>query len=300
MSKPFEKIFVEITNFCGLDCSFCTPLKETKATMPLTLFKRIAQEISPLTKICALHLLGDPLTLNDLNAYLNAANPLKLEITTSGFFLKSTNISLLLNAPNIHQINISLTSALYQTKPIAIDSYLTPILELCKHHQNTQSEKFINLRLWNLNLDLSAPTRNAVFYKKLKNFFNLTAISPIKTRLAYKIHLLGAPFFEWVDLENLQNASKTQNGFCYGASKQLGILCDGRVVPCCFDTKGAITLGNLNTQSLLEILHSTRTQNLIQGFQNNLRIEEFCQACKYPSFLKFQKNIRKLHKELLN
>ncbi|TLD83210.1 radical SAM/SPASM domain-containing protein [Helicobacter sp. MIT 11-5569] len=286
MSKQFEKVFVEITNFCGLHCSFCTPKKDTKATMPLALFKKIAQEISPVTKLCALHILGDPLTLNNLNAYLDLAKHLKLEITTSGFFLDSKAISLLLNTQNIQQINLSLTSALYQNKPIAINSYLEPILELCEQHKHLQSEKFINLRLWNLNLDLSAPKENVILYQKIQDFFNLKTISPKKTRLAYKIHLLGAHFFEWVDLENLKNTTKTLNGFCYGASKQLGILCNGSVVPCCFDTKGTITLGNLNTQSLSEILHSKRTQNLIQGFQQNIRIEEFCQACKYPEYLK--------------
>lgn len=281
--KKFEKIFIEITNFCGLDCSFCTPKKEAKVTMPLKLFSKIAQEISPYTKLCALHILGDPLSINPLKDYLDSAQDLNLDITTSGFFLNTHNITLLLTHKNIHQINISLTSALYQRQPVALESYLQKILELCQKHQAMQSEKFINLRLWNLKPNLTAPQRNTRIYEALQKHFNLSSISPLKTRLAYKTHLVGAPFFDWVDTNNPEKQTK---GFCYGANKQLGILCDGRVVPCCFDTQGAITLGNLQKQSFINILNSKRRIDLVNHFNNNKRIESFCQACKYPEYLR--------------
>ncbi|MCI5969094.1 SPASM domain-containing protein [Helicobacter sp.] len=281
--KQFEKIFIEITNFCGLDCSFCTPQKEAKATMPLELFSKITQEISPHTKLCALHILGDPLSINSLKDYLDSAQNLKLEITTSGFFFNAKNTILLLEHKNIHQINISLTSALYQKQPIALESYLQKVLDFCQEHQRIQSEKFINLRLWNLKPNLKTPKCNTRIYEALQKHFKLPSLSPLKMRLAYKIHLIGAPFFEWADTNRTE---KQHTGFCYGASKQLGILCDGRIVPCCFDAKGEITLGNLKTQSFQEILNSKRRIDLINHFKNNKRIEEFCQACKYPEYLK--------------
>ena len=160
----FKKIFIEITNFCGLNCSFCTPMK-AKDTMSLNLFSKIIREIQPYTKLCALHILGDPLTLHNLKSYLDSAQDLRIEITTSGFYLTPQNTALLLNHPNIHQINFSLTSALYQKNKVNLDSYLTPILDFCATHQHLQSEKFINLRLWNLNATLSAPSKNTEIYR---------------------------------------------------------------------------------------------------------------------------------------
>ncbi|MDE5925961.1 MAG: SPASM domain-containing protein [Helicobacter sp.] len=274
----FNKIFIEITNFCGLNCSFCTPTK-AKDIMPLSLFSRIAKEIAPYTHFCALHILGDPLSVESLKEYLDIAEnfKLKIDLTTSGFYCNVENSNLLLHHPSIHQINISLTSALYQKESIALDSYLKAILELCTLHQKLKSEKFINLRLWNLNKDFSAPNKNTILYQRLKDFFHLDKIVPTKTRLAYKIHLVGAPFFEWVNPQK----TKISNGFCYGASKQLGILCNGVVVPCCFDTKGAIPLGNLSTQNLKEILQTPRIESLIQGFKEGKRIESLCQSCSY-------------------
>lgn len=279
----FEKIFVEITNFCGLNCTFCTPLKESKRVMPLNLFGKIAQEISPHTKLCALHILGDPLSVESLKDYLDIAEnfQLKIDLTTSGFYCNEENSNLLLHHSSIHQINLSLTSALYQNRPVALDSYLAPIFNLCSKHQQLKSEKFINLRLWNLNQDLSAPSKNATLYQHLEKFFNLDSIIPTKMRLAYKIHLIGAPFFEWANSQKSQENPREKHGFCYGASKQLGILCNGIVVPCCFDTQGSIPLGNLSTQSLKEILHTPRIKSIIQGFKEGKRVESLCQSCSY-------------------
>lgn len=273
----FEKIFIEITNFCGLHCTFCTPQKDSKAQMSLELFSKITNAITPYTKLCALHILGDPLTLPNLNKYLNIAKHLKLDITTSGFFTKPLHT--LLEYPNIHQINISLTSALYQKNPISIQQYLQPILEFCALHKIQKSEVFINLRLWNLDNAFNAPPCNLELYKILESFFSCK-ITTQKTKLSYKIHLIQAPFFSWADAKN----PKTTEGFCYGGSKQLGILHNGIVVPCCFDAKGIVALGDLNTQSFKEILQSKRLIHLIEGFKNNKRVESFCQSCVYPSY----------------
>ena len=280
--KPFQKIFIEITNFCGLSCSFCTPNK-AKDSMDLKNFEKICSEIAPFTHLCALHILGDPLTLDNLESYLKIATTyqLKIDITTSGFYLNNKKINLLLQNSCVHQINISLTSSLYQKKQINLKSYLSSILALLFKHQAIKSEKFINLRLWNLKKDFTPPLKNSPIYQVLYNFFQ-TPITTPKTRLAYKIHLLEQPFFEWVSLES---QTISQNGFCYGGSKQLGILCNGDVVPCCFDTKGVINFGNLFQDSMPKILENPHLKKLVEGFKNGVRIEELCQHCSYPDYL---------------
>lgn len=280
--KPFQKIFIEITNFCGLSCSFCTPQK-AKDSMNLEDFNRICTEISPFTHLCALHILGDPLTLDDLNSYLKIAESynLKIDITTSGFYCSDAKTNLLLKSPCIHQINISLTSMLYQKRQVALESYLKPIFTLLSQHQQSKSEKFINLRLWNLTKDFTPPPQNTAIYKALEEFFK-TPITTPKTRLAYKIHLLEQPFFKWASLDSKPLAQK---GFCYGGSKQLGILCNGDVVPCCFDTKGVIKLGNLFKDSMPIILESPRLKRLVAGFKDGVILENLCQHCSHPSYL---------------
>ncbi|MBC7740984.1 MAG: SPASM domain-containing protein, partial [Bdellovibrionaceae bacterium] len=58
-------------------------------------------------------------------------------------------------------------------------------------------------------------------------------------------------------------------------------LVDGTVVPCCLDKEGNIPLGQIQEQSLLDILASERAQNILKGFKQKKLIENLCQRCQY-------------------
>ncbi|MBR4944951.1 MAG: SPASM domain-containing protein, partial [Peptococcaceae bacterium] len=73
----------------------------------------------------------------------------------------------------------------------------------------------------------------------------------------------------------------SSNVFCYGLRDQLGVLCDGTVVPCCLDHDGDLALGNLFQQTLDEILQSPRAQAIYQGFSNRQAVEPLCRRCGY-------------------
>lgn len=288
----FNKIFIEVTNACGLSCSFCTPQKLPKNIINTENFSTICQKITSHTHLCALHILGDPLTLDNLLDYLNiaTAHNIKLDITTSGFYLNPTNITLLLKHPSIHQINISLTSVLYQKNYQNLKQYLENVFLLCSKHQILKSQKFINLRLWNLDKNFNPPSINQPIYQLLTQYFN-TPLKIPKTRLSYKIHLIQQPFFEW---PNIDSTNSYTQGFCYGGSKQLGILNNGDIVPCCFDTKGEIKLGNIFKQSLEEIYNTQRYKMLLKNFQKGVLAEELCKHCSYPLYLSNARNVESL------
>ena len=69
--------------------------------------------------------------------------------------------------------------------------------------------------------------------------------------------------------------------FCYGLRDQIGILCDGTVVPCCLDHDGDLALGNLLETDLETILNSDRARTIYQGFQHRFAAEELCRKCGY-------------------
>nr|WP_306457831.1 SPASM domain-containing protein [Aliarcobacter cibarius] len=64
-------------------------------------------------------------------------------------------------------------------------------------------------------------------------------------------------------------------------SSHFGILANGTVVPCCLDLDANINLGNIHEFSIKEILESPKAKQMIQGFKNNILIEELCQKCEY-------------------
>jgi radical SAM protein with 4Fe4S-binding SPASM domain len=62
---------------------------------------------------------------------------------------------------------------------------------------------------------------------------------------------------------------------------QIGVLCDGSVVPCCLDADGVITLGNLFDGELDDILASPRAKAIYDGFSRRCAVEELCRRCGY-------------------
>ena len=68
--------------------------------------------------------------------------------------------------------------------------------------------------------------------------------------------------------------------FCKALHKQIGVLSDGSLVPCCMDHNGDIRLGNIFTQSLDEILNSPRAKAMVEGFRHHKATELLCRNCE--------------------
>jgi radical SAM protein with 4Fe4S-binding SPASM domain len=104
-------------------------------------------------------------------------------------------------------------------------------------------------------------------------------------RLASKILLHFDRYFEWPNLDN----TTLTHGYCQGLGKQIGILVDGRVVPCCLDSEGVMELGNLSETNLGKILSSKRAVAISDGFSQGICAEELCLKCRYKE--RFNKEV---------
>jgi radical SAM protein with 4Fe4S-binding SPASM domain len=69
--------------------------------------------------------------------------------------------------------------------------------------------------------------------------------------------------------------------FCHGLGDHFAILCDGRVVPCCLDAEGDMTLGNMFESDIRAILSGDRARRIGEGFKNKTATEELCRRCAY-------------------
>ena len=97
-------------------------------------------------------------------------------------------------------------------------------------------------------------------------------------RIADRVYLEYGDRFDWPDLTAADNGT---NCFCYGLRDQIGVLCDGTVVPCCLDHEGDIPLGNLFEEDLSDILQSNRAKSIYQGFSEGKATEQLCRRCGY-------------------
>ena len=286
----FYRVYIELTNICGLKCSFCPPKALPSHTMSLSFFEHVLNELTPYTKEVAYHMGGDPLTLSNLKAYLDITlkKHFKVMLTTSGYYLNKHDLHTLLH-PAIKQVNISLNSYNKNSMPLSFEAYMEPIVALCRLKLEKNRELFINLRLWNMDEEQSEKAFNETLFKYLEKTFNTpldaTKIykeKPRSIRLAEKVLLHFDTYFEWPSLAS----SHHSDGTCLGLSSHFGILSNGTIVPCCLDKDGVVELGSLQTDTLEHILNAPRTYAIIEGFKRHKAIETLCQKCEYKNRFK--------------
>jgi radical SAM protein with 4Fe4S-binding SPASM domain len=281
----FYRIYIELTNVCGLSCSFCPTKELPSKEMDLDFFESIIRQASVYTKEIACHVVGDPLTQSNLSDYLDIIHKYRLKalLTTSGYFLKKHSYETLFH-PCVKQINISLNSFNKNDTSLTFEQYIKPVLNLCRAKLDRQKELFINLRVWNLDEIMSERDFNETLFSKLSNEFNVTLNldtiyrdKPKSIRLENKILVHFDNYFEWPSLKNKNYG----DGTCQGIQSHIAILASGKVVPCCLDCDGIIELGDLHEESLEKILSNRRTVNMLEGFKEGKAVEELCQKCSY-------------------
>jgi len=253
--------------------------------MDLAFFESVIKEAKGFTREIACHVVGDPLTLPNLKAYLDIIDRynMKAMLTTSGYFMKKHTFETLFH-PAVKQINVSLNAFNKNDTSITFEQYMQPILNLCHEKVKQKKELFINLRMWNLDEAMSEAKFNQALFELLEKAFevrlDLKALDPKEKksiRLANKVLLHFDNYFEWPSLQNKNYG----HGTCQGLTSHIGILSNGDVVPCCLDHEAVMNLGNVKAQSLNEILDSKRASAMREGFKVGQCSEEMCLKCSY-------------------
>ena len=276
---------IEISNICNLQCSFCPAVVRTKKLMGLELFERVIQQVAPLTEQVAFHLMGDPLVHPELEQMIEicATYGVRIFFVTNGVLIKSRGHGLLLH-PAMRQVNFSLHSFHDNFPERDATAYLDSIFAFTDEALATRPDLYINYRLWNLHDVRGDRPENRSMMQAIEARYgaqvprDLDVRSRKSYRLKGRLYLHFDTEFKWpsTDLPIIGTQGK-----CYGLSTHFGILADGSVVPCCLDKEGAITLGNLKTQSIEEILRSERAQAMLDGFRRRALVESLCQRCNY-------------------
>ncbi|MCO4753376.1 MAG: radical SAM protein, partial [Bacteriovoracaceae bacterium] len=111
MNKMYKRAYIEITNVCNLNCSFCPIDQRQQDVMSLEDFTKIVTQAAPLAEQLCLHLMGEPLAhpkFKDIIAICSNHDS-RLQLTTNGLLLKR-HTDLILNSDIVRQVNISLQS----------------------------------------------------------------------------------------------------------------------------------------------------------------------------------------------
>lgn len=260
-----KKVYIEITNNCNLDCSFCIKNKRNKKFMSIEEFKIILDKVKPFTNYLYFHVLGEPMIHPKINEFIDLARKdFNINITTNGYLINR------LKTKNIRQINISIHSFDKKYK-ITPKEYLYNIFKVVDNLDNT----YISYRFWVNNTN----SRDLldIINKHYNTNFKLEELKK-DNKINNHIFINTYNEFIWPDLDNNYYS---EEGTCYALRDHIGILVDGTVVPCCLDSKGILNLGNIFNDDLEDILKSDRVVKMIDGFRCNKKVEELCKKCKF-------------------
>ncbi len=269
----FQRIYIEITNICNLNCSFCMKNSRISKQMTRLEFNHILDEISGQSNHVYLHVQGEPFLHPELILFMDDcfSKSFKVHLVTNGTLLKNMHTSFF-SHPALVQLSISLHSS--QMK-INDDNYIV----LKKLVDSVDLLKLtLFLRLWSSKEINLIELLNSLMYPQHVDF--------IGKRIKIKKNL-------YVDLDeqfiwpNLNQSFQSINGTCHAGTKMMAILSNGDVSPCCLDANGLLKVGNIYQESFKQILSRNKYLNIINGFKKRQCVETLCQSCTYR--LRFNK-----------
>ncbi len=311
-----NSVYIEITNVCNLNCSFCPSgkantndadhagEKRPREFMSSELFERCITEAATVAENVYFHVLGEPTLHPGFGLFLKKleTTPLKLNLTTNGTTIARTG-KLILSSQAVRQVNFS-THAYAELSAEEAKQNLQDVQDFCEYACAERPDLYINLRLWNVGNPQSVAWNKYLIYKVGETFHNSLETISLENfcsrhksfPVAGRIYLHQDSRFEWPDESSAASSStnsgpykgieeggdpKTVAGTCRALDTHVAILHDGRVVACCLDYSGKITLGHIQEQSLLEILDTPTARNLREGFEKHELRHPFCQSCSF-------------------
>lgn len=269
----YSRVYVEITNICNMNCSFCHGHSRMLGRMSAEEFSLVLDQLEGQTNYIYYHLMGEPLTHPELPLFLEMAarKGFRSVITTNGTLLPTRGAEII--AAGLHKVSISLHS-FEGSDEAAYQRYLDGVADFAD--TATKAGIIISFRLWNRGYDEG---RNNIAHNYLRS--RLEGVWEENTRgfrIRDKLYLEWGDRFDWPDKDAPVQGNEV---ICHGLRDQFGILCDGSVVPCCLDSEGIITLGNIFRQDIRDILSSPRATAMVKGFQCRTAAEGLCRRCGF-------------------
>ena len=270
----YSRVYVEITTICNRNCTFCPGTKRALKRLSMEEFQIIVEKLKGVTKYLYLHVMGEPLTHPLLPEFIRYATKegFLVSITTNGTLLKKREEELLQSG--VYKINISIHS-FEEGSNEEYQKYIFSCMEFAD--KASKAGILTVFRLWNKGYDEG---RNINTLSMLQNYFadDEWKEGSKGSRIRNKLHLEYGERFEWPDIEKEEKGAEV---YCYGLKDHFAVLSNGSVVPCCLDREGEITLGNIFSDDLSNILISDRAEQMRKGFQCRKATEELCRKCGY-------------------
>lgn len=269
----FNRIYIEITNICNLNCTFCRKHTRVPKQMSRLEFNRVLDEISGYTNHVYLHVQGEPLLHPNLIVFLDDCleKSYKVHLVTNGTLLKTMD-QRFYNHPALVQLSISLHAS---QMTINDENYIA-LKALIDNSDALKISLF--LRIWTNKDNTLMALLNSLIYPAI------VKLEGKRIRIRKNLFIDLDDIFDW---PNPYQVFQSNKGTCHAGIKMMAILSNGDVSPCCLDANGILYLGNIHEMDFDKIVNSDRYKNIVEGFKLGHCVEALCQGCTYR--LRFNK-----------
>ena len=280
------RTYIEISNICNLQCTFCPEVERDKKILSSEDFRKILKQVLPYSEQICLHLMGEPLAHPEFLKILAICEEegAMIHLTTNGTYLSKFGYEVFLKSKAIRQINFSIHSYKDNFPGQDIKPYLYDILLFSRQALSEKPELYINYRLWNLQHTSKMKSENQDIIDHICDFFQIPLNENIDVTFKKSKNIIGRIYFHFdsrFNWPNMKDPEISEHGFCHALSQQIGIHADGTVIPCCLDKEAGIPLGNVLNQNFEEILQNERLIKMREGFKKHILTEELCRKCTY-------------------
>jgi len=315
--KP-NKVYFEVTNACNFHCDFC-PIgvsQRPKQHMPLALYQKGIDEIAAegITDTVGFHVLGEPLLYPHIYEAICYARQrgLRTELTTNGSLLTEERVQrLIASGLDLLSVSVQVLSAAEhdgRTAALTFEQYYARVMnavhlirssgspmEVVLCYMDTSSHKYFDVdeamrKHWDRRLDRQslaaylldvcvAAGKQISLEEVRGRLGRLNLSTPQLVQVDERTQVYVQQFADWGNAFTSRKVYPAHLGFCGYALQNVGVLSNGQVTICCPDYDGKTALGNLQQQSLAQLLSGERAQAIRSGMKRLSLTHPYCQRC---------------------
>jgi MoaA/NifB/PqqE/SkfB family radical SAM enzyme len=275
---------VELTNHCPMTCQMCPrthAMSRPLGYMPVEMFERIVDQAAAGTSAVFLHHFGDSLLHPQLGECIKAAAARRVRtcLSANPNHLTRPRIEALVDN-GLDELVLSLDGVTSQTSD-AVRGRAARNVDLAERRVHELLE-------YRATAGRSTPYVIMQIVRQKQNQHEVDAWLAKWKAVPGVDRLKVKSYITWDGREDKINALRIEpvrpiqrSVVCRRPWTSVTVLWDGRVVPCCFDYDGSVTLGSLAEESLAEIWKGLRLGDLREAHRSaDLSGVSLCQRCE--------------------
>ena len=280
-------IGAELTNNCNLQCPECSAgsgmMLRERGFMNPDLFGKIINELRPYLYNINLYFQGEPMLHPQFFSFLSNCTGLHTVVSTNGHFLTEENAEKTVRS-GLSKLIISLdgidqdTYSSYRVKG-HLDKVLIGIQNITAAKKKYKSSLKIEIQFLVNKLNEFQIPRVKQFAKKVRASLKLKSM-----QIIHKENILswlpGKGKFSRYHLKNGEYVLKNSlPNRCARLWYNPVITWDGKVIPCCFDKDAEYVMGDLKTDSFIDIWNGPKYQIFRKSILSGRNMIDICRNC---------------------